>query len=212
MAEIIDLWHRGGFIMYVLFFLSVLSLGVVLFKVFHFFILGLRRWDFVAAVKSCLAQRDYQGALDSLATERHPFARVLEIFLRGHMGGASFAQSESLLQQAAYRQLAILRSYLSVLEIIAQVAPLIGLLGTVIGMIEAFSALEAAGARVDPSVFAGGIWTALLTTAAGLLVAIPSLFFFHILSSHVERTMAKMGAFLGDIRLFLQNQPTPKRT
>ena len=145
MAEIIDLWYRGGFIMYILFFLSVLSFGVVLFKVFHFFVLGLRRWDFVSDVKSSLSRGAYQEALDSLAGKRHPFARVLEIFLRGHISGVSFAQSESLLQQAAYRQLVVLRSYLSLLELIAQAAPLIGLLGTVIGMIEAFSALEAAG-------------------------------------------------------------------
>ena len=61
------------------------------------------------------------------------------------------------------------------LEIIAQVSPLIGLLGTVIGMIDSFNELELGGSLVDPSILAGGIWTALLTTAMGLIVAIPAL-------------------------------------
>lgn len=61
------------------------------------------------------------------------------------------------------------------LEIISQVSPLIGLLGTVIGMIDSFNELELGGSLVDPSILAGGIWTALLTTAMGLLVAIPAL-------------------------------------
>ena len=66
--------------------------------------------------------------------------------------------------------------FLPSLEIIAQVSPLVGLLGTVIGMIDSFNELELGGSLVDPSVLAGGIWTALLTTAMGLIVAIPAYF------------------------------------
>ena len=65
--------------------------------------------------------------------------------------------------------------FLPSLEIIAQVSPLVGLLGTVIGMIDSFNELELGGSLVDPSILAGGIWTALLTTAMGLIVAIPAL-------------------------------------
>ena len=68
-----------------------------------------------------------------------------------------------------------LNRFMPTLEIIGQVSPLIGLLGTVIGMIDSFNELELGGSLVDPSVLAGGIWTALLTTAMGLIVAIPAL-------------------------------------
>ena len=68
-----------------------------------------------------------------------------------------------------------LQKFMPTLEIIAQVSPLIGLLGTVIGMIDSFNELELGGSLVDPSILAGGIWTALLTTAMGLIVAIPAL-------------------------------------
>lgn len=67
-----------------------------------------------------------------------------------------------------------LNKRLKVLEVIATIAPLIGLLGTVLGMVEAFQAMEQAGAQVDPAVLSGGIWKALLTTAAGLVIAIPT--------------------------------------
>jgi biopolymer transport protein ExbB len=65
-------------------------------------------------------------------------------------------------------------SGLRALDLIATIAPLVGLLGTVLGMIEAFQALQDSGARADPSALAGGIWEALLTTAAGMAVAIPA--------------------------------------
>lgn len=71
------------------------------------------------------------------------------------------------------------------MEIIAQVSPLIGLLGTVIGMIDSFNELELGGSLVDPSILAGGIWTALLTTAMGLIVAIPSLISHYFLEKKV---------------------------
>jgi biopolymer transport protein ExbB len=73
------------------------------------------------------------------------------------------------------------------LELIAAVAPLLGLLGTVFGMIEAFRALEQAGSQVDPSLLSGGIWAALLTTAAGLSIAIPTLMAFHWFDRTLER-------------------------
>lgn len=66
------------------------------------------------------------------------------------------------------------RKGLRALELVATIAPLVGLLGTVLGMVAAFQALEAAGSRADPSDLAGGIWEALLTTAAGMAVAIPA--------------------------------------
>ena len=76
--------------------------------------------------------------------------------------------------RAARADLAEARRGLRALELISTIAPLLGLLGTVLGMIEAFQTLQEAGARADPSALAGGIWEALLTTAAGMAVAIPA--------------------------------------
>jgi len=88
-----------------------------------------------------------------------------------------------------------LSSGLRPLEVIATVSPLLGLFGTVLGMIEAFKAMEAAGAQVDPAVLSGGIWQALLTTAVGLGVAIP----VSLIHSAMERGHEKLAnAMLSD--------------
>jgi biopolymer transport protein ExbB len=84
------------------------------------------------------------------------------------------------------------RRGLRALELIATIAPLIGLLGTVLGMIEAFQALQAAGNRADPAALAGGIWQALLTTAAGMAVAIPASMALSWYDSICERVQADL--------------------
>ena len=84
------------------------------------------------------------------------------------------AQAREEAMRLARRLLVEARQGVRGLEVIATIAPLLGLLGTVLGMIAAFQALQGAGAGADPTVLAGGIWEALLTTAAGMAVAIPA--------------------------------------
>ena len=88
------------------------------------------------------------------------------------------------------------------LELIATIAPLLGLLGTVLGMIAAFQALQAAGSRADPAILAGGIWEALLTTAAGMAVAIPASMALTWFESVVDRLRLEMEDFA--TRIFLR--------
>ena len=88
------------------------------------------------------------------------------------------------------------QKFLPSLEIIAQVSPLIGLLGTVIGMIDSFNELELGGSLVDPSILAGGIWTALLTTAMGLIVAIPALISHYFFDKKLINTVQSSSVFL----------------
>jgi len=84
------------------------------------------------------------------------------------------------------------RDGLRPLELIATIAPLLGLLGTVLGMIAAFQALQEAGSRADPATLAGGIWEALLTTAAGMAVAIPAAMALTWFESVVDRLRLEM--------------------
>ncbi|WP_342845483.1 MotA/TolQ/ExbB proton channel family protein [Sulfitobacter sp. AS59] len=104
------------------------------------------------------------------------------------------AQDETL--RVAKLCLARARAGLRPLELIANIAPLLGLLGTVLGMISAFQALQEAGARADPSMLAGGIWEALLTTAAGMAVAIPAsvaLTWFESITDRLRLEMEDIG-------------------
>ena len=81
----------------------------------------------------------------------------------------------------------VLRSNLRTLEVIATLSPLLGLFGTVLGMINAFQELQNAGNQVDPGILSGGIWLALTTTAIGLAVAIPAVLAHNWLDRRVER-------------------------
>lgn len=92
------------------------------------------------------------------------------------------------IERMSIAKLSELRSLLPALEVIGTLSPLLGLLGTVLGMINAFQAMEVAGNQVDPSVLAGGIWQALLTTALGLAIAIPVLAAFNWMDRKIQRT------------------------
>ncbi len=80
-----------------------------------------------------------------------------------------------------------LEKRIDILGIIAHTAPLLGLLGTVTGMIRAFMVIESASGRVNPQLLAGGIWEALLTTAFGLMIAIPSFIAYHIFNNKLDK-------------------------
>lgn len=97
------------------------------------------------------------------------------------------------------------RKGLRALELVATIAPLVGLLGTVLGMVAAFQALEAAGSRADPADLAGGIWEALLTTAAGMAVAIPAAAALTWFESIADRAQGRIEDMV--TRLLLSPEP-----
>jgi biopolymer transport protein ExbB len=168
------LLDAGGPVMLILAGMSVVALTIVLIKLWQFARL---RADGAARIEGALD--DWQAgrqreAAEQLARARNPLARIVRTAMLGSLNANDPAALREEVERLAGRLLATLRSHLRGLEVIASLSPLLGLLGTVIGMIDAFRALEAAGNQVDPSVLSGGIWVALLTTAAGLSVAIPS--------------------------------------
>ncbi|MCC7260555.1 MAG: MotA/TolQ/ExbB proton channel family protein, partial [Alphaproteobacteria bacterium] len=122
-----------------------------------------------------------------------PVSRVVESILKCMYDPALTPEkSEAEVERVGNREIRHLESYLKGLEMTANIGPLMGLLGTVSGMIHAFAQLEAGGAQVDPAILAGGLWEALLTTVAGLAVAIPALAAFYAIDSTVERIRAAM--------------------
>lgn len=177
MFELLNEWMRlGGPVLLVLLVMSVIGLSIILLKLYQFVAMNVRDRGFVDDVLKYYRSGHYEEALRILARRRSPVARVLDVAIVGH---AREDIDELLVREeverVANQYLERLRSYLRGLEVIGTLSPLLGLLGTVLGMIEAFQQLEMAGNRVDPAVLSGGIWEALLTTAAGLVVAIPAL-------------------------------------
>ena len=165
--------NNGGMAIWVIAGLSVLTLALILWKSWDLAWMGAwgnRRRAEAAVMAARRAQ--YDQALDAVRGRRavrSVFAgAVVTMAARDHFAAEEEAMrvGKGLISRA--------RSGLRVLELISTIAPLLGLLGTVLGMIAAFQALQEAGNRADPSMLAGGIWEALLTTAAGMAVAIPA--------------------------------------
>jgi len=185
--------ERGGPIVVVLLGLSVLALAIALLKLGQFARARLwsRAWiaDAVAAARA----GEHERALALIDGHPGPVARVLDCAVRGREEiGHDDALLREEVERVALAELGSLESNLRGLDSIASLAPLLGLLGTVLGMIRAFMRLEEAGSRVDPALLAGGIWEALLTTAVGLCVAIPTLAVLAWLESQVDRTRRRM--------------------
>ena len=176
---IMRLINAGGPIIVILALLAVLSIGVALVKLVQFTWLGVGRSGFVSSMVEKLRGGDNTGAIRELDDKRSPVARVMAASLRGKTNDQ---MSDELVREETTRvaqaQLDGLERGLAFLSLIATIAPLLGLLGTVLGMIEAFQQMETVGDRIEPALLAGGIWEALLTTAAGLTVAIPAAVFF----------------------------------
>lgn len=129
---------------------------------------------------------------------------MLEAALRALLSLPEHRAREETMR-VAKREIASAQTGLGALELISTIAPLLGLLGTVLGMITAFQALQAAGTKADPALLAGGILEALLTTAAGMAVAIPAsaaLTWFEAVIERVRRDVEDSAT-----RLFVAQEP-----
>lgn len=164
----------GGPVVMLLMSMSVIALAIVLLKLYQFRSMRLGQRQLAKQVLGLYQTGRRHDALLLAQSSPNPVLRLLALAISGQLRPNL---SEAKVREEVYRvgadYLEQLRAYLRPLEVIASLAPLLGLFGTVLGMIEAFQQLQAAGARVDPSMLSGGIWKALLTTAVGLAVAMP---------------------------------------
>ncbi len=160
----------GGPALWAIALLSVLTVAIIAWKLWRLMLDG--AWATARAERALEAVLAGQGAATVAARPRGLRLRFVNALQAGR--GLPEALAREHVTAVAQGELMRLRGGLRPLELIMTIAPLIGLLGTVLGMIEAFQALEDSGGQADPSVLAGGIWEALLTTAAGMAVAIPA--------------------------------------
>lgn len=158
----------GGPVVLLLIAVSVITLTVVLYKLWQFSSAGVGRHRALQEAVAAFDRGDRSGARAALERSTSYLAPVVD------MGLSAGRPDAARLQAEAETRFARLEGGFRFLDTVAQLAPLLGLFGTVLGMIEAFQAMQAAGAQVDPSALAGGIWVALLTTAVGLAVAMPT--------------------------------------
>ncbi len=188
-----ELFDKGGPMMLVLALLSIYGLAVVLFKLYQFS--RARVWDtsFIEPVLSALKENHVAEAKQWLAPIPGPIARIMRLTLECvENRNMTLERKEEEILRVGTADIRNLESFVRSLEMVAQMGPLIGLLGTVSGMIESFSKLGGGGSRIDPALLAGGIWESLLTTVGGLAVAILAMAAHFAFDSMIEKIRATM--------------------
>lgn len=183
----VEIFDKGGAVVWVLLGYSLVAVSIIIERLIRFTMMGKLPQDFEQGLLGALKQ----GRLDEwLTTYRGPEVAILSsISLAAAEGvkdltrvGVRIGSIELQRMERGFRTLAIL----------GNTAPLLGLLGTIMGMIKAFMVIEAAGGKVDAQALAGGIWEAMLTTGVGLAVAIPVLLTLHLLEGMADRRAQSM--------------------
>lgn len=185
-SKAVKFLKNGGPSIWAIATLSLITLALILWKMWRFALLG--AWSKGSAGKAVTIYESgsWNEAQRVVAKRRGIRSKVVFAAIKAVQTLPEDKAREET-ARVAKRELAQASKGLRALELIATIAPLLGLLGTVLGMIAAFQALQNAGSRADPAVLAGGIWEALLTTAAGMAVAIPASAFLTWFESLVER-------------------------
>lgn len=206
----LELAERGGVVVWILLGFSWAALTIVLVKLWQFLRQRIWRRGWIDEAIDALRAGQRESALTRARAEAGVFGRVLAIAIQEH--GRSDLPDDGLREEvtrAGDVELAGLEGHLRGLDVIATLAPLLGLLGTVLGMIRAFMQLEQAGSRVDPGMLSGGIWEALLTTAVGLAVAIPTSAALAWLESQVDGVRRRLGDAVTRVLTLPRGGPEP---
>lgn len=165
--------QKGGFIIYPLILCSLLALTVIIERAISLSRAQINRRVFMKRLAELIARNRIMDAVNYCEKYNVPLSRVIKAGLLKHNQTREHIQYS--IEKAIREELPFLERYLGILATVVSVSPLLGLLGTVSGMIKVFLQVEASSGLINPKMLASGMWEALLTTAFGLAIAIPAL-------------------------------------
>ncbi|KII16130.1 MotA/TolQ/ExbB proton channel family protein [Phaeobacter sp. S60] len=203
-AQAVKFLRDGGPSIWAIAALSVITLALILWKIWRLALIGAWSRGNAGRAVAAFERGEQDSARDIVRGRRGIRSKVVASALASVCTLPEDRAREET-ARVAKLHLASAGTGLGALELIATIAPLLGLLGTVLGMIAAFQALQAAGSKADPALLAGGIWEALLTTAAGMAVAIPAsaaLTWFEAVITRIRRDVEDSAT-----RIFVAHQP-----
>lgn len=198
--SLIQLFSKGGFVMYPLLACSIIGLAIVLERGIFFLRMRMNVARFMEDLRGRLQRGDRQGALDLCRSHRHPVAHLAGVYLENL--NQPDALRQDILRREGSLQLERVEQRLRGLSVIAHLAPLLGLLGTVVGLVSAFHTIEKLSGIVQPSNLAGGIWEALLTTVFGLVIAIPCMAAYHGFEHAADKISRRMQFAVSELNEF----------
>jgi len=179
----VEFISQGGAVMYLLIVASILEIAIILERSWSLRASLILPSEVITAMETAIQRGDAEDAVRMCGEHNTTMTRILWLALENR--GIKRAALKELLEESGRQEVFYLERYLGVLGIIASMAPLLGLLGTVIGMIEVFQVISLHGVG-KADVLAGGISKALNTTAAGLVVAIPALIAYRTFETRVN--------------------------
>ena len=198
MENFFDYIEKGGIIFSILLVLSAVGLTLIIYKFIEInFFNDFDLQSFEEDLSKSITLNDFKRSVDLKPTSEKKIFLIETINIIEKNSSKTWKDQE--IETLIHKKYLKSQRFLPSLEIIAQVSPLIGLLGTVIGMIDSFNELELGGSLVDPSILAGGIWTALLTTAMGLIVAIPALISHYFFDKKLTNSTQSVSVFLAKL-------------
>ncbi len=206
--SLIDIIAQGGIIMIPLFILSVLAIYVIAERWRTLNNSQMDNETLLNNIEAMLKSGSQQKAVDYCDRYEKPMGRILKAGIKRL--GRPIREIEESIRNAGKKEMYHLENRMDWLATIAGVAPLIGFTGTVTGMIRAFMDIQSLQGNVNPSVLAGGIWEALITTAAGLIVGIIAYGFYNFLLGKINRMIFELENASADFLDLLQT-PSPKK-
>lgn len=185
-----DILTKGGYLMIPIVLASLVALFIFIERMLTLRKLKIDTHTFILEVKNLILQ----GMIDEVLAKCRKTSGPIAKMTRAAIDHAKFARADikDAIDSAGQAEIYVLEKNLGMLATVSGVAPMIGFLGTVTGMISAFMEIQTRGGNVDAAVLAGGIWEALITTAAGLAVGILSLIFYNWIQGKVERMVFEM--------------------
>lgn len=188
-----DMIQKGGPVMYLIIILSVIALAVTIERIYNFYKARIDSEKFMDNIINSLKHNRVIEAVEMCNKTPGPIAHIIKAGILKH--DRSRPEIKEAIDEAAQLEIPRMEKHLPILATIAHIAPLLGLLGTVSGMIKAFQIMQQKAltmAPVNPGDLSGGIWEALLATLAGLAVAIPTYVAYNYLVNQVETLVYDM--------------------
>ncbi|MDD3631213.1 MAG: MotA/TolQ/ExbB proton channel family protein [Atribacterota bacterium] len=186
-----DLFYKGGFLMYPIFFCSLLAIAIFFERMFFLKSIKTSTRKFGNRISDLIRKGNINFAITACRKNYSPISQIILAALLKY--GSSREEIREAIEDTAHQEVAVLEKNLPILATVGNIAPLLGLLGTVFGMIKGFQVISAIGVG-NPEALAGAISEALLTTAFGLSVAIPTIVAYNYLVNRVERQIKEMEA------------------
>lgn len=195
--NLFEIFLKGGFIMWLILATSIVELAVVIDR---FLVLRKARINvpaFMVRIRGFIKKKDISGAISYCMEEKSPVANIVRKGLKKYKFGHD--RVKEAIENAGSQEISKLEKGLTILATVSGIAPLLGFLGTVTGMIQAFMTIQDLAGAANPSDLAGGIWEALITTAFGLIVGIPALAFYNYFLTAVKRLVGEMETVANDV-------------